>query len=62
MAVVSIICSFCFYYQVVDIDLKKFANISKWLEKAKSTLVGYQEANQKGADEFKAMVANLTKK
>jgi len=53
---------FLYCLQAVGIDLKKYANISKWLEKSKSTLVGYQEANQKGIDGFKIMVANLTKK
>jgi len=49
-------------FEAVDVDLKKFANISKWLAKAKSTLVGYQEINQSGIDAFKGLVANLTKK
>nr|AFM78644.1 glutathione S-transferase delta 1 [Aphis gossypii] len=49
-------------FEAVDIDLKKYANISKWFEKCKSTLAGYQEFNQKGIDGFKIMVANLTKK
>ncbi|XP_025204059.1 glutathione S-transferase 1-1-like [Melanaphis sacchari] len=49
-------------FEAAGVDLKKYANISKWFEKCKSTLVGYQEINQKGIDGFKIMMANLTKK
>lgn len=49
-------------FQAVDVDLKKYANVSKWLAESKSTFVGYEEVNQKGIDGFKIMVANLTKK
>ncbi|VVC40045.1 Thioredoxin-like fold,Glutathione S-transferase, N-terminal,Glutathione S-transferase, C-terminal- [Cinara cedri] len=48
-------------FESVDVELKKYANISKWLEKCKATLPGY-EVNQKGADGFRNMVDNLTKK
>ncbi|XP_050435654.1 glutathione S-transferase 1-like [Adelges cooleyi] len=48
--------------EAVDFDLSPFPNVSKWLSKAKTTLPGYQELNQKGIDGFKIMVANLTKK
>jgi len=48
--------------EVVGYDVAKYPNVSKWLAKAKSTLPGYAEANDKGVQMFKGMYEALTKK
>ncbi len=41
-------------YDVAGFDLTKFPNVLKWYQKCKQTIPGYDEANQRGCDEFKA--------
>nr|AGV08610.1 glutathione S-transferase [Nephotettix cincticeps] len=48
--------------EVVGYDVAKYPNVAKWLAKAKSTLPGYAEANDKGVQMFKGMYEALTKK
>nr|UJZ92577.1 glutathione S-transferase [Scaphoideus titanus] len=48
--------------EVVGYDVSKYPNVTKWLAKAKSTLPGYAEANDKGVQMFKGMFEALTKK
>ncbi|OWR41162.1 glutathione S-transferase 1-1-like [Danaus plexippus] len=49
-------------FEASDIDFKKYANVKRWYETVKSTAPGYQEANEKGLDAFKALVNSLLKK
>ncbi|KAL1505845.1 hypothetical protein ABEB36_005308 [Hypothenemus hampei] len=49
-------------YEAVDYDLSPYKNITRWYANLKATVPGYKEANQKGLDDFKALVANLSKK
>lgn len=51
-----------FCLQVVGYDVSKYSNVAKWLAKAKSTLPGYADANEKGVQMFKGMYEALTKK
>lgn len=48
--------------EVTDIDFKKYPNVKRWYETVKSTAPGYQEANEKGLDAFKALVNSMLKK
>uniref|UniRef100_A0A0A9XGG7 Glutathione S-transferase 1, isoform D n=1 Tax=Lygus hesperus TaxID=30085 RepID=A0A0A9XGG7_LYGHE len=38
-----------------DWDVSKYPNVAKWYAKCKTTIPGYAEANQAGADKFKGM-------
>ncbi|CAH2085189.1 unnamed protein product [Euphydryas editha] len=49
-------------FEASDIDFKKYANVKRWYETVKSTAPGYQEANEKGLDAFKALVNSILKK
>ncbi|CAH2040854.1 unnamed protein product, partial [Iphiclides podalirius] len=49
-------------FEASDIDFKKFPNVKRWYETVKSTAPGYQEANEKGLDAFKALVISSMKK
>ncbi|XP_030035460.2 glutathione S-transferase 1 [Manduca sexta] len=49
-------------FEATDIDFKKYPNIKRWYETVKSTAPGYQEANEKGLDAFKALVSSMLKK
>lgn len=49
-------------FEASDIDFKKYPNIKRWYETVKSTAPGYQEANEKGLDAFKALVSSMLKK
>ncbi|XP_013164097.1 PREDICTED: glutathione S-transferase 1-1-like [Papilio xuthus] len=48
-------------FEASDIDFKKFANVKRWYETVKTTAPGYQEANEKGLDAFKALVSSMKK-
>ncbi|CAB3251319.1 unnamed protein product [Arctia plantaginis] len=48
--------------EATDIDFLKFANVKRWYETVKSTAPGYQEANEKGLEMFKALVESMKKK
>lgn len=41
---------------VAGISLKAYPNVEKWFDLVKKTAPGYEEANQKGIDEFKAFL------
>ncbi|CAK1541248.1 unnamed protein product [Leptosia nina] len=49
-------------FEASDIDFKKYANVKRWYETVKATAPGYQEANEKGLDLFKALVDRVLKK
>ncbi|CAF4899459.1 unnamed protein product [Pieris macdunnoughi] len=49
-------------FEASDIDFKKYANVKRWYETVKTTAPGYQEANEKGLDAFKALAENMLKK
>ncbi|XP_026732239.1 glutathione S-transferase 1-1-like isoform X1 [Trichoplusia ni] len=49
-------------FEASDIDFKKYSNVKRWYETVKSTAPGYQEANEKGLDAFKGLVASMMKK
>ncbi|XP_038217081.1 glutathione S-transferase 1-1-like [Zerene cesonia] len=49
-------------FEASDVDFKKYANVKRWYETIKTTAPGYQEANEKGLDAFKALVASMNKK
>ncbi|KAM3968083.1 glutathione S-transferase delta 3 [Aphomia sociella] len=46
----------------VGISLKEYPNILKWFELVKSTAPGYEEANEKGIQQFKNFIAQLKAK
>eukprot|EP00102_Acyrthosiphon_pisum_P025074 XP_016662284.1 PREDICTED: glutathione S-transferase 1-1-like [Acyrthosiphon pisum] len=52
MALVASISTF----EVAGVDLNKHVKVSKWLQKCKTTMEGYKDANQYGVDRFKALV------
>ncbi|KAL1464813.1 hypothetical protein WDU94_004426 [Cyamophila willieti] len=48
--------------EIIGFDLTKHKNVVAYLEKAKTSLKDYEEANNKGTLAFKALVDHLTKK
>nr|ANS56595.1 glutathione S-transferase delta3 [Micromelalopha troglodyta] len=48
-------------FEASDVDFKKYANVKRWYETMKTTAPGYQEANEKGLDAFKALVSSMKK-
>ncbi|XP_048001479.1 glutathione S-transferase 1-1-like [Leguminivora glycinivorella] len=48
-------------FEATDIDFKKYSNVKRWYETVKSTAPGYQEANEKGLEAFKALVNSMKK-
>ncbi|GBP40295.1 Glutathione S-transferase D1 [Eumeta japonica] len=48
-------------FEATDVDFKKYSNIKRWYEHIKATAPGYQEANEKGLDAFKALVKSMKK-
>ncbi|XP_062524885.1 glutathione S-transferase delta 3 isoform X14 [Bombyx mori] len=45
-----------------EISLKSYPNVEKWFELMKTTAPDYQNANQKGIDEFKKLIAQMKAK
>eukprot|EP00102_Acyrthosiphon_pisum_P025075 XP_016662285.1 PREDICTED: uncharacterized protein LOC100574427 [Acyrthosiphon pisum] len=43
-------------FEVSGVDLNRHEKVSKWLQKCKTTMEGYKDANQYGVDRFKALV------
>ncbi|XP_055700192.1 glutathione S-transferase 1-like isoform X2 [Phlebotomus papatasi] len=39
-------------YDVFKFDFSKYPNVTRWYESCKKTIAGYDEINQKGADQF----------
>lgn len=45
-----------------EISLKSYPNVEKWFDLMKTTAPDYQNANQKGIDEFKKLIAQMKAK
>ncbi|XP_060880751.1 glutathione S-transferase 1-1-like [Metopolophium dirhodum] len=54
MALVASISTF----EVAGVDLKSHEKVSKWLQRCKTTMKGYKDANQNGVERFKTLVDN----
>lgn len=48
--------------QAVDFDISKYPNVVRWLNKSKSSLAGYEEANGKGVEAFRQLYLSTTQK
>jgi glutathione S-transferase len=48
--------------QAVDFDISKYPNVVRWLNKTKSVLPGYEEANTKGVEGFRQLYLSTTQK
>jgi len=48
--------------EVCNYDFSKHTNVTKWLAKCKSEIPGYEEANNQGVQQFKAMYEAAAKK
>ncbi|XP_014260234.1 glutathione S-transferase 1-like [Cimex lectularius] len=49
-------------FEVVGVNLAKHANVTKWLQKCKTTMPGYKEANQEGVEAFEKAFCGKLKK
>ncbi|CAI6368635.1 unnamed protein product [Macrosiphum euphorbiae] len=49
-------------FEVSGVDLSRYENVSKWLQRCKDKMVGYKEINQVGAERFKAYVVEKINK
>lgn len=47
--------------QAVGYDISAYPHVVKWFAKVKTSLPGYDEANQKGVDAFKALYESTKK-
>ncbi|XP_060880756.1 glutathione S-transferase 1-like [Metopolophium dirhodum] len=43
-------------FEIFDVDLNRYEKVSKWLQRCKTKIVGYEDINQVGIDRFKALV------
>nr|AVC68804.1 glutathione S-transferase 7 [Subpsaltria yangi] len=62
IADIAIVASVSTAADAVGYDISSFPHVVKWFAKAKTSLPGYDEANQKGVDAFKNLYETLTKK
>jgi len=47
-----------YFLQVAGVDLKRHEKVSQWLQRCKTTMKGYKDANQNGVERFKTLVDN----
>lgn len=49
-------------FELTDLDLNKYKNVSKWFQRVKTEIVKYEEINGAGLKAFKGLIDMLSKK